>query len=105
MKNWKYAVWTVLLLELVVFGKNEKAYWISGSLIALFAIVHVLLDNKPRFQSAKSQIQKSNPIPRPIWFGVLIFIALVAAILPYLTGEIHPMLTFFTATAWAMLDD
>ncbi len=105
MKNWKYAVWTVLLLELVVFGKNEKAYWIFGGFILLFIIVHLITDRKPAFKRAKGRIQRANPLPVSVWKGVLIFLSLIAIVLPYLTGEINPLLCFFAASAWVMFND
>lgn len=92
MKYWRYITFAVLFTELIVFGENRSGTWALLALVFIVGLANVILDSNPKWISSKKEIQRNNPLPRPVFNGVAIFFSAVAMILPYAEGLINPVL-------------
>ncbi len=105
MKYWKYIVYAVLFTELIVFGENRSETWAMGALIVIATVAHILLSNNVKFKDGKKEIQRTNPLPKPVWNGVGVFLSLVCMIFPYLDGEINGLLVVLTVSMVSVMED
>lgn len=102
MRYWRYITFAVLFTELMVFGGGRSGSYALMAFVALTALAHLFLESNPKWIEAKREVQKNNPLSRPIFNGVAIFLSAVIVILPYAEGQINGLLVVL-ATAMVSL--
>lgn len=105
MKYWRYITYAVLFTEILVFGHREPQTWAILGLVVVLAVVHLLVGFRPFVQLAKLEIQKNNPLPRPIFIGVSLLFSSIAMVLPYFSGELNLVLTLLALTLVSISSD
>lgn len=102
MKHWKYAVWAVLLAEILAFGTSGAVAWGVAAYVVFLMVMSLMFSKSERWKESLQRIGKANPLS-PWLFNAMIVVFTIAAIgAPYQSGEISYILFVFVATVWAL---
>lgn len=103
MKNWNYAVWAVMLSEVIAFGDfSNFLIWITASFLAILMVIRYGVRNAQWFFDGLERFDQSNPLPPKTTTIVLILFTVVAIITPYTTGMINVPLYLFVGSLWLL---
>ncbi|NVK27030.1 MAG: hypothetical protein HWE14_03240 [Flavobacteriia bacterium] len=101
MKNWNYAIWAVMLAEVLAFGDMQVTiHWVLALFLFSMMIFRFFAGRSEKWGESIARFNQANPLNPKLYTTVLIVFSLIAIYVPYQSGNIPVPLYFLLGMLW-----
>ncbi|KAB2813902.1 hypothetical protein [Phaeocystidibacter luteus] len=101
MKNLNYAIWAVLLAEVIAFGDMQVTLHVILALfLFLMMIFRFFAGRSNKWGESVERFNRANPLNPKLYTAILVVFSLIAIYVPYQSGVIPVPLYFLIGMLW-----